>query len=277
MRYRTPYSKISREIHTDEKFKSLSDLSQLLFFTLLTHTSLTNLGGFRATTRGLAAEKRWSLKRFNRVFQELIDKKMVWYDDNAQCLIMPHFLKHNPPQSPKVVMSWEASLGLIPECKIREKLKGLVREYVKELPESFRKALPKVFGKVSRIQIQSTDTEQIAVPKGFVKYILDNKYFMERFDDDINDIIRNVALWEKTYPNTNFEIKFEEYINYAENEKKGLAWQTFVRSFGNWLKPKPWETSQGNHDVTPKDDDGYAATKRINDELKAQEDLVLNE
>lgn len=141
------YRKIDSRIQNDKKFCSLSDDGQLVFLLILTHPHLTALGAMRASLPGLAAEKKWSEKRYRRAFSEAERLGMVRYDDQACMIWLPNFLKYNHPESPNVVRSWAASLELLPECNLKHTLCNHVVGFLTEMPEAFREALPKAFSK----------------------------------------------------------------------------------------------------------------------------------
>lgn len=136
----TRYRKISSLIWNDSKFGSLSDDGQLLFFMFLTHPHMTSLGAMRTTMHGIAAEKRWAFERVSKGFRELSQKDMIQFDETACCLVLPNFIKHNPPENPNVVKSWSKAAEMIPECSLKNKLLQGLNRYIAGLPEPFQKA-----------------------------------------------------------------------------------------------------------------------------------------
>lgn len=153
------YRKVSTAIWNDEKFRTLSDDAQLVFFFLLTHPHQTSLGAMRASIPGLAAEKGWALPRFKRSFAEIQSQGMVRHDAGASFVWLPNFLKHNGPENPNVVKSWSRSLGMLPECRMKHELITHVKEFIETLPEGFVKALPEPFLKGLAIQEQEQEQE----------------------------------------------------------------------------------------------------------------------
>jgi hypothetical protein len=131
----TRYRKISVLIWNDDKFPGLSDDAQLVFFFLLTHPNMTSVGGMRHTIGGLSSEKRWKSRRFLRAFDELVKEMMVEYDENASCIILPNFIKHNPPDNNSMVASWTPALDLIPDC-------GLKSRHIQRLTDFLREKKP---------------------------------------------------------------------------------------------------------------------------------------
>lgn len=142
-----PYRKIDTKIWNDEKFNSLSDDAKLVWFFLLTHPGLTSLGAMRATIQGLAAELKRSEKRFRIPFEELLKRGMVKVDETAFTILIPNFLKYNPPDNPNVVKSWVRVLDRIPEGRLKDELlQGVMcvlEGYGEPYREPFRNPMPK--------------------------------------------------------------------------------------------------------------------------------------
>lgn len=144
------YRKVSTRIWNDAAFREFSDAGKLCFLFILTHPSMTSLGGMRATLSGLAEELGWSPEAFREAFREALSKGMVKHDEKASLIFLPKFIRHNPPESPNVVKSWESQLELIPECELQVEcvqaaydfVKGLGKAFAEALPEAFRKAMP---------------------------------------------------------------------------------------------------------------------------------------
>lgn len=141
------YTKVERRIWNDEKFMALSDLGKLVFFFLMTHPQQTAIGAFRASVPGLACEIGWSIGAFDRFLSELTEKGMVKVDKRACLLVLPNFIKHNPPENPNVIIAWSKSLELLPECGLLCEVVESIRQFVATLPDSFQKGLPEPFRK----------------------------------------------------------------------------------------------------------------------------------
>src|SRR3990170_37069 len=93
------YRNIHCLIWNDNKFPFVSDDCQLLFFHVLTTPMSTPFGLFCASIESLAAEKRWKLKRYAKVFDACICHNFFKYDEKHHVILIPKFLKYNKPQS----------------------------------------------------------------------------------------------------------------------------------------------------------------------------------
>jgi hypothetical protein len=139
------YSKIERMTSNDSKFDQLSDDAKLTFFILLTHPHLTSLGAMRSSFAGLASEMNWGYEKFKEAITELMTRGIVQADEERRFVWFPNFLKHNQPESPNVVKSWERALNYLPECALKNRLIVQVKAFVEDLPRSFQEALPAIF------------------------------------------------------------------------------------------------------------------------------------
>jgi len=208
------YRKIDPRIHNDAKFKALSERGKLLFFTILTHPHMTALGAMRATEAGLCEEMALGasgrdadcasdcstdcasgcasdcpagraagvFESYRRGFKDLIKNGLIKFDPGNACLVIPKFLKYNPPESPSVVKAWNEAGDLIPECDLRDELIEntikFLQGYGRPDKESFLKAFnlrplnrqaagqagPQTDGQTGAHQEQEQEQEQIITP-----------------------------------------------------------------------------------------------------------------
>lgn len=143
----TRYRKVSSAFWNDAGVLRLSDRGKLAFLFVLTHPNMTSLGMMRATMSGLAEELGWEVKAFREAFGEAFREGMVEASTEAPLIALPNFLKHNKPESPNVVKSWERILPELPECELKTQQMQRVKGFVEALPKAFREALPEAFGK----------------------------------------------------------------------------------------------------------------------------------
>lgn len=143
------YRKINPAIWNDEKFVGLSERGRLIFFFLLTHPHMTMLGAMRANIPGLAAEYGIPEKAFREAFREAFlegcGKGMVEVDEGVSLIVLPNFPRHNEPESPNVVMSYQKALPLLPECALRTEQLQRVKAFLEAKGKAFHEALPKAF------------------------------------------------------------------------------------------------------------------------------------
>jgi hypothetical protein len=141
------YRKVDIRIWNDATVRSLSPEGKLAWLFILTHPNLTSLGAFRTSISGLADELGMELKRFREGFGEGFSQGLFYYDEMACCLVIPRYLKYNPPENPNVIKSWEKLIDLIPECGLKHFYFQSVKWFIERLGEGFAEALPKPFRK----------------------------------------------------------------------------------------------------------------------------------
>lgn len=165
------YRKISVCIWNDAKFNGLSDDGKLAFIFVLTHPHMTALGAMRATIPGLACELGWPTERLREAFEKASREGIIKYDKRASCVFLPNFVKHNPPESPNVVIAWAKCLEEIPECCLKtqaiqaailvaESLSEAFRKPLGSLREAFAKSMP------NQEQEQEQDKEEPSLRSG---------------------------------------------------------------------------------------------------------------
>lgn len=140
------YRKIDPRIWNDEKFRGFTDRGKLCFLFLLTHPHMTAAGAMRSSAQGLAAEIKWSERAFAKAFREVLKAGMAEMDASACLLAIPNFIKYNRPENPNVLKAWVASLDLLPECPLKNRVITRLKAFAEELHEGFGEALPEGFG-----------------------------------------------------------------------------------------------------------------------------------
>lgn len=135
------YSRISRRVWNDQKFRALSapkPNAQTLFLRLLSGPENTNIPGlFQAWAGGLADAIGWPQVHFKRCFQELSDAGLVKADWKSGLVWIPNGVIHNPPANPNVVASWRATAKELPECQLLDEAFEEIREYLAERGEDW--------------------------------------------------------------------------------------------------------------------------------------------
>ena len=173
------YSKVSRRMWNDEKFRNLSappPNAQTLFIRLLIGPELTCVPGlFQATMEDIATKLRWS-KGFGKgfregtheAFAEVLGNGLAKHDEEVGLWFLPNAIFHNEPQNPNVVRSWKVPLLELPECALKQEATAHLAKYCREKGESWEKAFREVLGKPfrkplgnhSRKQEQEQEQEQ---------------------------------------------------------------------------------------------------------------------
>lgn len=140
------YANIHRCIWNDDKFPFVSDDCQLVFFHLMTTPMGSQFGLFKATIPGLAAEKRWSVDRYAKAFQEAFGKAFVKYDERHQLVYLPQFMKYNKPNNPNVLRSWGKEYRELPDCDLKTEFYQSFKAFIEGFGEGFKKAFQEGFG-----------------------------------------------------------------------------------------------------------------------------------
>lgn len=122
------YRKISPRIWNDAKVRELTDKGKLAFLFMLTHPTMTPFGAIRANVPGLAFELGWTPRAFSKAMQELCANGMAAFEEKANLIWFPNFLKYNRPENPNVIKSWVGAFEDLPECALRDAIyKALLR------------------------------------------------------------------------------------------------------------------------------------------------------
>lgn len=136
------YAKVERRIIKDASYRSLSSASRFLFVTLLIHPSMTPFGALDVHEADLIASTGLSKQRLRKGLAELLAKGLIRKDSNQPVIFLPNYLKHNTPDNPNTVKSWEGYLENLTECDLTTDVIKTVCKFVGTLPASFREALP---------------------------------------------------------------------------------------------------------------------------------------
>lgn len=148
------YSKVSRRMWNDEKFRALSapqPNGQSLWQRLLTGPELTNIPGLiPMNDAGLARALRWPLEGFLEAFAEVQAQGMAEADWDAGLTWVPNAIKHNEPESPNVVLSWTTAWEELPECDLKVEAWQHLHSYLNAKGESWVAAFEKACRKPSR-------------------------------------------------------------------------------------------------------------------------------
>ena len=162
------YRKIDVRIWNDRKFRELSDHGKLAFFLVLTHQDITPFGMLRARPVALAYELGWQPDAMSDAMSEVCRMGMVMMDEMAGLMVVPNFLKYNPPNGPNSLASWGELIEMMPECPLRDAHLCHVKAYLdnvsdgmkKGITDALRDAMSDAMRRASHIQEQEQEQEQ---------------------------------------------------------------------------------------------------------------------
>lgn len=241
------YRKIDVKVHNDVKFRSLSDKAKLLWFTLITFPDLTAVGAMKFTISGMAEFMKWDIKAFREAFLEVLSKGMIQYDENANFLCFPNFIKYNMPENPNVVKSWVKLEGMLPECSLKDKYLQSVKVFMEGFSKAFAEAMPKGLLKdppKGYVETETeTETEIKALPKIQNIKTQNHSRFSEFYDLYPKHVNRAAA--QKSWDKYKFTPDQQEEIiaalkkqlvgdNFSDDKK-------FIAGPEVWLNNKRWE------------------------------------
>lgn len=226
------YKKIDIKIWNDAKFLQLSKEAKLIFLFLLTAPQLTLLGAVPMDK--YTVSKKIGIpypipyqEQYEKPFQELIQYGILEYDEIGLFWIK-NFFKYNPPENPKVVISWRTNLDSLPECPLLikvaksavnvcasrgetfvnalcEELKTLANEEINDLEENgmrYRIGNGMRNGMPNKEQEQEQEQEYISTPKVEAKdeQSKEVKTFSESLFDSSSKKIQKVEKQESDRP-----------------------------------------------------------------------------
>lgn len=146
------FRSISTSVWNDAKFLDASDDIQLLWFHLRTTPFSNPLGCYKIPLAGLAAEKRWPLRRYRQTFAKGLREGFWKVDERFHVVFFPKHFKYNKPSNPNVLLSWLKFLDAIPNCPLKAELINTLKTFAEGWGEGFVKVtakLPETFGEGS--------------------------------------------------------------------------------------------------------------------------------
>ena len=146
------YKKIDVRIWNDAKFNALSSDARLIFLFMLTAPQTTMVGAVPVDKHTVSRILKFDDIRYGIGYKQLSEYGMLEYDE-AGIYWIKNFLKYNPPENPKVVISWSSLLDLFPECPLLIKIAKSVLKACETRGESYAKALHPEFKKLAKYDI----------------------------------------------------------------------------------------------------------------------------
>jgi hypothetical protein len=166
------YRKVMIRIWRSGSFQKLSPLQpsgQALFLYLLTCPESTAIPGTIVAGRaGIAESLGWSLKAFDKAFNEARREGMVKEDWGARLIWLPNAASINPPGNPNILKHWGKHYNMLPDCALKRLIYEELKAFSKGLGKAFEEAFTKAFAKDFAKQIEGTDRD-----KGIDNVVLD--------------------------------------------------------------------------------------------------------
>lgn len=160
------YKKIDVRIWNDAKFNALSSDAQLVFLYLLTSPQTTMLGAVPVDKHTVSRILKFDDIRYGIGYKQLSEYGMLEYDE-AGIYWIKNFLKYNPPENPKVVISWSSLLDLFPECPLLIKVAKSVLKACETRGEAYVNALHPEFKKLAKYDMSNGMPYGIAYPMAY--------------------------------------------------------------------------------------------------------------
>lgn len=143
------YKKIDVRIWNDAKFNALNSDARLIFLFMLTSPQTTMVGAVPVDKYTVSRILKINDIRYGIGYKQLSEYGMLEYDE-AGIYWIKNFLKYNPPENPKVVISWSSLLDLFPECPLLIKIAKSVLRACETRGEAYVKALNPEFKKLAK-------------------------------------------------------------------------------------------------------------------------------
>ena len=157
------YKKIDVRIWNDAKFNALSSDARLIFLFMLTAPQTTMVGAVPVDKHTVSRILKFDEIRYGIGYKQLSEYGMLEYDE-AGIFWIKNFLKYNPPENPKVVISWSSLLDLLPECQLLIKIAKSVLKACETRGEAYVKALHPEFKKLAKYDMSNGMPYGIAYP-----------------------------------------------------------------------------------------------------------------
>lgn len=157
------YKKIDVRIWNDAKFNALCSDARLIFLFMLTAPQTTMVGAVPVDKHTVSRILKFDDIRYDIGYKQLYEYGMLEYDE-AGIFWIKNFLKYNPPENPKVVISWSSLLDLFPECQLLIKIAKSVLKACETRGEAYVKALHPEFKKLAKYDMSNGMAYGIAYP-----------------------------------------------------------------------------------------------------------------
>lgn len=144
------YSRVSRRMWRDEKFRSLSapkPNGRDLWLFLLTGLHCTAIPGlFVLGEAAMAEELGWPLVGTRSALEEIERAGMARLDRSTRLVWLPNAIAHNRPENPNVVVGWRTPWSELPDCPLRAEACAALRAVTSELGPAFAESFAIALG-----------------------------------------------------------------------------------------------------------------------------------
>lgn len=144
-----PYKIVPVTIWYDPRNAALSARGRELDFYVRTGPQTGVIPGlFRFLIPTAAADMRRDARTVTTALRELIDARLVEYDDKACVIWRPDALNEQPPANPNVILGWRTAWMSVPSCALKDKVCAHLAEHAASRGPNFSRALNAVLGTV---------------------------------------------------------------------------------------------------------------------------------
>jgi hypothetical protein len=172
---RARYSKISRRMWGDAKFRALSKPNpnaQSLWQYLLTGPHNARIPGlFLLGELALAELLDWPVKDTRRCLQELLDAEMARFDRATRLFWLPNAVVHNEPESPNALVAWRTAFLEFPECELLREAEVSLAQFFESMGPSWLAAWLAGEARLARMPIATEVRKAVRARDGsFCRY-----------------------------------------------------------------------------------------------------------
>lgn len=131
------YSKLYDSFWQDLKRKKVSQTGKVLFLYLIScpHHNLTGL--YHLPYAYVSSDLCMGSETVSEGFYELIEKGFIAYDEEAEMVLIRHFLRYNPLDNPNVEKKAVAVVRELPETTLFQAFVDVMGEYREQYPNLF--------------------------------------------------------------------------------------------------------------------------------------------
>lgn len=132
------YAKIRTDIWADEEWRNVSGPEKLLYFTLLSHATLSYAGvaDWRPNRLAPLVDPSWAANDVVKVGESLEARHLIVVDDEPEEVLIRSFIKHDGVlKQPRLAVSMAAAFGAVSSVKLRGVIAHEVQKHRLENPD----------------------------------------------------------------------------------------------------------------------------------------------